>query len=273
MQVQIRNLAAEEVGSLELADAVFGVEVRPDILHRVVLWQLAKRRAGTHKVKTRGRDRPHRRQALQAEGHRPRAARLAAGQHLPRRRRHLRPASRATTRIDLPKKVRALGLRCALSSKAAEGKLMVLDEATARRAQDQGAGRAPWASSARARRWSITGAEVERNFALRLAQPAADRRAAGAGAQRLRHPAPRHAGADPGRRAPDRGAPGMNKLRDVRRDPGAGGDREVDPGLGAQPGRLQGPQGRHQARDQGGGRGPVRRQGRRRSTRWSRRAR
>ena len=53
MQVQIRNLAAEEVGSVELADAVFGVEVRADILHRVVLWQLAKRRAGTHKVKTR----------------------------------------------------------------------------------------------------------------------------------------------------------------------------------------------------------------------------
>src|SRR3954453_9540503 len=53
MQVQIRNLAAEEVGSLELSDAVFGVEVRPDILHRVVLWQLAKRRGGTHKVKTR----------------------------------------------------------------------------------------------------------------------------------------------------------------------------------------------------------------------------
>src|SRR3954467_5265923 len=53
MQVQIKNLAAEEVGSLELSDAIFGVEVRPDILHRVVLWQLAKRRAGTHKVKTR----------------------------------------------------------------------------------------------------------------------------------------------------------------------------------------------------------------------------
>ena len=53
MQVQIRNLAAEEVGTAELSDAVFGVEVRPDILHRVVLWQLAKRRAGTHKVKTR----------------------------------------------------------------------------------------------------------------------------------------------------------------------------------------------------------------------------
>ena len=54
MQVRIKNLAAEEVGELELPDAIFGVDVRPDILHRVVVWQLAKRRAGTHKVKTRG---------------------------------------------------------------------------------------------------------------------------------------------------------------------------------------------------------------------------
>ena len=53
MQVEVTNLAAESVGSVELPDGVFGVEVRGDILHRVVLWQLAKRRAGTHKVKTR----------------------------------------------------------------------------------------------------------------------------------------------------------------------------------------------------------------------------
>jgi large subunit ribosomal protein L4 len=53
MRIAVKNLAAEEVGEVELADAVFGVEVRTDILHRVVLWQLAKRRAGTHKVKTR----------------------------------------------------------------------------------------------------------------------------------------------------------------------------------------------------------------------------
>ena len=45
MQVAVRNLAAEEVGALELSDAVFGVDVRSDILHRVVLWQLAKRLA------------------------------------------------------------------------------------------------------------------------------------------------------------------------------------------------------------------------------------
>ena len=57
MQVQITNLAAEQVGSLELADAVFGVEVRADILHRVVLWQLAKRRGGHAQGQDPGRDR------------------------------------------------------------------------------------------------------------------------------------------------------------------------------------------------------------------------
>ena len=67
---------------------------------------------------------------------------------------------------DLPKKVRALGLKCALSSKVAEGKLLVLDEATLGRAQDQDAGRCARQARAGARRWSITGAEVERNFGL-----------------------------------------------------------------------------------------------------------
>ena len=49
MQITIRNLAAAELGNMELNEAVFGVDVRPDILQRVVLWQLAKRRAGTQK--------------------------------------------------------------------------------------------------------------------------------------------------------------------------------------------------------------------------------
>src|SRR4051794_6686730 len=53
MQLSVKNLAAEDVGVVELSEAIFGVEVRVDILHRVVTWQLAKRRAGTHKVKTR----------------------------------------------------------------------------------------------------------------------------------------------------------------------------------------------------------------------------
>ena len=51
MKLSVRNLDNQEVGDIELADAVFGVKVRPDILARVVAWQLAKRRAGTHKTK------------------------------------------------------------------------------------------------------------------------------------------------------------------------------------------------------------------------------
>src|SRR5210317_1789060 len=54
MELKVKNWDNAEVGALEVSDAVFGAEVRPDILHRVVNWQLAKRRAGTHKVKERG---------------------------------------------------------------------------------------------------------------------------------------------------------------------------------------------------------------------------
>src|SRR6478736_5532322 len=174
MQVQIKNLAADEVGSLELADAIFGVEVRTDILHRGGLWQLAKRRAGTHKVKTRAEIARTGAKLYKQKG-------TGRARHGSRRVNLFRgggvtfgPVVRDHA-VDLPKKVRALGLKCALSSKAAEGKLIVLDEAS-------------------------------------LAQPAADRRPAGAGPQRVRHPAPRHAGADAGRRAPDRGAPRMIRL-------------------------------------------------------------
>ena len=53
MELSIRNLDNAEVGTIDLADEVFGLPVRADILARVVNWQLAKRRAGTHKVKER----------------------------------------------------------------------------------------------------------------------------------------------------------------------------------------------------------------------------
>ena len=210
MQVQIRNLAAEEVGSVELADAVFGVEVRADILHRVVLWQLAKRRAGTHKVKTRAEiartgAKLYKQKGTGRARHGSRRVNLFRGggvTHGPVLRDHA---------TDLPKKVRALGLKCALSSKAAEGKLVVLDQATLAEPKTkmlvgalEQAGLGQRAGDHRRR--------GRAEFRPGRAQPAADRRAAGAGPQRLRHPAPRHARADPGRRAPDRGAPGMNKL-------------------------------------------------------------
>src|SRR4051795_8340015 len=128
MQVQIRNLAAEEVGSVDLADAVFGVEVRTDILHRVVLWQLAKRRAGTHKVKTRAEISRTGAKMYKQKG-------TGRARHGSRRVNLFRGGGVAVGPQpgdhghDPPKKGPPLGPRCALSSKAAEGKLVVLDEA------------------------------------------------------------------------------------------------------------------------------------------------
>jgi large subunit ribosomal protein L4 len=160
----VKNLAAEDVGEVELSDAVFGVEVRRDILHRVVVWQLAKRRAGTHKVKTRAEINRTGAKIYKQKGtgrarhgsRRPNIFRGGGVAHGPQPRDHA---------IDLPKKVRALGLRCALSSKAAEGKLLVLDEATLAEPKTkalQGALAKLGLGSALV----ITGAEIERNFDL-----------------------------------------------------------------------------------------------------------
>lgn len=164
MQVQIKNLAAEEVGSLELSDAIFGVEVRPDILHRVVVWQLAKRRAGTHKVKTRAEiartgAKLYKQKGTGRARHGSRRSNIFRGGGVafgPQPRDHA---------IDLPKKVRALGLKCALSSKAKEGKLLVLDEARLDQPKTKvlhGAFGKLGLDSALV----VTGTEVERNFAL-----------------------------------------------------------------------------------------------------------
>jgi len=164
MQVQIRNLAAEEVGSVELADAIFGVEVRADILHRVVLWQLAKRRAGTHKVKTRAEIARTGAKLYKQKG-------TGRARHGSRRVNLFRgggvtfgPVVRDHA-TDLPKKVRALGLKCALSSKAAEGKLVVLDEAKLAEPRTKTLAavldKLGWGSTL-----VIAGAEIERNFNL-----------------------------------------------------------------------------------------------------------
>jgi large subunit ribosomal protein L4 len=126
MQVTIKNMANEDVGTIELADSVFATPFRQDILHRVVTWQLAKRRAGTHKVKERGETNHSTAKIYRQKGtgrarHSNRAAVQFRGGgvvHGPRVRDH---------GFDLPKKVRKLGLKTALAVKQREGKLIVLD--------------------------------------------------------------------------------------------------------------------------------------------------
>ena len=128
MKTQILNLDNKAAGDVELSDAIFGLEPRQDLIQRVVVWQLAKRRSGQHKVLTRGEvNRPKHRVGKQKGGgtarHGARSAPLFVGGA-----KAMGPVNHSHE-FDLPKKVKALGLRHALSSKAKSGSLVVLDEA------------------------------------------------------------------------------------------------------------------------------------------------
>jgi len=129
MQIEIKTLDNGSAGTAELPDEIFGAEPRPDILARVVHWQQAKRRSGNHKVKGMGEVRGTTKKPYRQKGTgNARQGSLRAPQfrtggvvHGPVVRSH---------EYSLPKKVRRLGLISALSQKARDGKLVVLDAAT-----------------------------------------------------------------------------------------------------------------------------------------------
>jgi large subunit ribosomal protein L4 len=126
MKLAVKTMDNKAAGNITLADEVFGVALRSDIIARVVKWQLAKRRAGTHKVKSRSEVAMTTAKMFKQKGTgRARHGSAAVVQfrgggvvHGPVVRDHGHA---------LPKKVRQLGLKSALSSKAAEGKLLVID--------------------------------------------------------------------------------------------------------------------------------------------------
>jgi large subunit ribosomal protein L4 len=128
MKIKALNLDNKAAGDVELNDAIFGLEPRQDLIQRVVVWQLAKRRSGQHKVLTRGEvNRTKHRVGKQKGGgvarHGARSAPLFVGGA-----KAMGPVSHSHE-FDLPKKVKALGLKHALSSKAKSGSIVVLDEA------------------------------------------------------------------------------------------------------------------------------------------------
>jgi large subunit ribosomal protein L4 len=130
MKFDVINLDGGKAGSIELSDAVFGIdEIRGDILARCVNWQLAKRRAGTHKVQTRNENSRTGKKMYKQKG-------TGGARHGSRRAPQFIGGSRAfgpvvrSHAFDLPKKVRALALRHALSSKAKDGSLIVVDNVT-----------------------------------------------------------------------------------------------------------------------------------------------
>jgi large subunit ribosomal protein L4 len=128
MKTKVLNLDNKSAGEIDLKDEIFGLEPRQDLIQRVVVWQLAKRRAGTHKVLTRGEINRTKRKVYKQKGtgqarHGARSAPLFVGGA-----KAMGPVNHSHE-FDLPKKVRALGLRHALSSKAKDGAIVVLDEA------------------------------------------------------------------------------------------------------------------------------------------------
>ena len=128
MEIKVTTLSGDAGGSVDLPDAVFGLEPRADILQRMVRWQLSKRQRGTHKTKTRGEISLTTKKMYKQKG-------TGGARHGSARVPQFRGGGRAfgpvvrSHAIDLPKKVRALALRHALSAKAKDGGLVVIESA------------------------------------------------------------------------------------------------------------------------------------------------
>ncbi len=134
MDINVTTLAGKSAGKLKVSDDVFGLDPRDDILQRVVRWQLAKKQQGTHKTKARseisrtGAKMYRQKGTGRARHHSARAPQFRGGgkAHGPVARDHA---------IDLPKKVRALGLKHALSAKAKASDLIIVDDLAAKDAK------------------------------------------------------------------------------------------------------------------------------------------
>lgn len=165
MKMDVTTLAGETGGDIELPEAIFGItEIRGDILQRCVTWQLAKRRAGTHKVQVRNEvsrtgSKMYKQKGTGGARHGSRrAAQFVGGAraHGPVVRSHA---------FDLPKKVRAMALRHALSSKVQAGNLIVIDDVALTEAKTAGL-RGQFAGLGLKNALIIAGPAVETNFGL-----------------------------------------------------------------------------------------------------------
>ena len=165
MKLSVTKLDGKAAGDIELSDDIFGItDIRADILQRCVVWQLAKRRAGTHKVQTRNENSRTGKKMYRQKG-------TGGARHGSRRAPQFVGGSRAFGPIvrshatDLPKKVRALALKHALSAKVQSGDLIILDAATLKDPKTAilrtTLGKLGWDKAL-----IIAGAEVETNFGL-----------------------------------------------------------------------------------------------------------
>jgi len=164
MKLKVVNLENKAAGEIDLDDGIFGAPLRKDLLARAVNYQLAKRRQGTHKTKTRGEINGSTARPWRQKGTgRARAGDRKAG-HWRGGQTTFGPQPRDHS-MELPKKVRKLALKVALSSKHADGKLIVLDAASAAEPKTKAVAaqlKAMGLSSA----LIVDGTELDRNFQL-----------------------------------------------------------------------------------------------------------
>ena len=246
MKVKVQKLdGTRPAGDIELNDAVFGVEPRADILHRVVTWQLENRR-GTARADPRAlRRRPHRQEVRPPEGRRHRPSRRSRGPDLHRRRQGPRRARCASSSSRSTRRSARSASRWRFRRKAKDG-LVIVDSLELKDAKTKALkgtfDKAGWNGKVLV----IDGDAVDARLRARRRQPAGRQRAAGRRRQRLRHPEARHAGPDQGRGRKAGGALQWLRSRQagrcasLRRDPRPAHHREVDAALRAQRRRLQG---------------------------------
>ena len=163
MKLDVIKLDGKKAGSIDLDEALFGLEPRADILHRVVRWQRAKSQAGTHSTLTRAEVSYSTKKIYRQKG-------TGGARHGSRKAPIFRhggvykgPTPRSHA-FDLPKKVRALGLKHALSAKVAAGELVIVDNLNIAEAKTSAV-----AKAVKENGWKrvlvIDGAEVNENFA------------------------------------------------------------------------------------------------------------
>ena len=164
MELQVKTLAGGAAGSITVSDEIFGLEPRTDLIHRVVRWQLAKRQAGTHKTLGRSEISGTTKKFVRQKG-------SGGARHGNKKAPQFRGGGRAFGPVvrdhghELPKKVRALGLKHALSAKAKADSIVVVEDAKAAEAKTK-ALKAQLEKLGLTSALVIDGADVDNNFAL-----------------------------------------------------------------------------------------------------------
>lgn len=164
MELQVKTLEGGAAGSITVSDEIFGLDPRTDLIHRVVRWQLAKRQAGTHKSLTRSEVSGTTKKFVRQKG-------SGGARHGNRKAPQFRSGGKAFGPLvrdhahELPKKVRALGLKHALSAKAKADNLIVVEDAKAADNKTK-ALKAQLSKLGLSNALIIDGAELDQNFAL-----------------------------------------------------------------------------------------------------------